>query len=383
MWRRGFETAGVRWSPRQVPYLDDRRGYAMPELRKDPVIGRWVIIAVERAKRPQAFVRPPEERKSGFCPFCPGNESLTPPEVLAYRHPGTERDAPGWWLRCVPNKFPALECDGQIRRQGDGMYDKMNGIGAHEVVIETTEHNASMADYTQAQTEEILWAYRDRILELRKDSRFRYVIIFKNHGRQAGASLDHPHSQVIALPIVPKRVQEEILGSQRHYEYKDRCVFCDMLDQETKDRARLVEENSQFVAFEPFASRFPFETWVLPRRHESHFCSIDKDGVGSLAEILGRTLRRIKQVLNDPPYNYIIHTSPFDEGPLPHYHWHIEIIPKLTQVAGFEWGTGFYINPTPPEQAAQFLQQVRLDSEIAGNPAEASEDDLAGRLAIH
>lgn len=333
----------------------------MPELRKDPIIGRWVIIATERAQRPSAFTTKPEEKKGGFCPFCIGNEEHTPPEVLAYRPPDTLKDTKGWWLRVVPNKFPALQIEGQIKRVGEGMYDKMNGIGAHEVVIESPDHVLDLADQPESGVEEVIWAFRDRMIDLRKDPRFRYILIFKNHGRDAGASLDHPHSQIIALPIVPKRVQEELAGSMKYYDYKERCVFCDIINQELKDKIRIVDENESFVSFNPFASRFPFETWIIPKRHEIYFNDIQKNGVIDLAKILKNTLKKIKDTLQNPPYNFIIHTTPFDEGAAPYYHWHIEIMPKLTKVAGFEWGTGFYINPVPPEDAAKYLSEFGKD----------------------
>lgn len=331
----------------------------MPELRKDPIIGRWVIIATERAKRPSAYTIKTEQKKGGFCPFCPGNETHTPPEVLSYRPGDTKKNTPGWWIRVVPNKFPALQVEGQPKRMGLGMFDKMNGIGAHEVIVETPEHDLSIADLPNKQIQEILWAYRDRSIELRKDKRFRYILIFKNHGREAGASLDHPHSQLIALPIVPKRVQEEVAGAKKYFDYKERCVFCDIINQELDDNLRIVSENDNFLSFLPFASRFPFETWIIPKEHDCYFNDLQKNGVINLARILKETLRKIKYTLNDPPYNFLIHTTPSETGSAPYYHWHIEIIPKLTHVAGFEWGTGFYINPTPPEDAAKYLSEVR------------------------
>ena len=334
----------------------------MPELRKDPILGRWVIIATERAKRPAAFIQKSEQKKGGFCPFCFGNETHTPPEVLSYRPAGSKKDSPGWWVRVVPNKFPALQVEGQPKRMGMGMYDKMNGVGAHEVVIESPDHSISLADMTDKQVEEVIWAYRDRSIELRKDSRFRYILIFKNHGREAGASLDHPHSQIIALPVIPKRVQEEESGSSKYYDYKERCVFCDMINQELNDNLRIVAENDTFLSFLPFASRFPYETWIIPKHHEAFFNDIQKNGVSDLARILRQTLRKIKYTLGDPPYNYLIHTPPFETGAAPRYHWHIEIIPKLTSVAGFEWGTGVYINPTPPEDAAVYLAENEAPS---------------------
>lgn len=343
----------------------------MPELRKDPVLGRWVIIATERGKRPTDFASGKEVVKAGFCPFCEGNEDKTPPEVLAYRDPSTRPNTPGWWLRCVPNKFPALSVEGDLDRRGEGMYDLMNGVGAHEVLIETPEHDASFARYAQRQVEEIIWSWRDRVMELRKDIRFHYILIFKNHGREAGASLDHPHTQLIAIPIVPKRVREEMQGAHQYYDFKERCVFCDIIKQEIASGLRVVEENQHFVAFAPFASRFPFETWILPKRHESHFENLQKTDVVELSQILRNTLKRISDLLDDPPYNFIVHTSPLNEQALPHFHWHIEVMPKLTKVAGFEWGTGFYINPTPPEDAARFLRGE-------GPTPEAASPDVSG-----
>jgi UDPglucose--hexose-1-phosphate uridylyltransferase len=336
----------------------------MPELRKDPIIGRWVIIATERQKRPVVFHTRPEEKKSGFCPFCAGNESSTPPEVLSYRPANTEKDKPGWWLRVVPNKFPALMIEGEPNRVGEGMYDRMNGIGAHEVVIETPKHDLSIGDMSEREVEEIIWAFRDRTIELHKDKRFRYILIFKNQGRNAGATLDHPHSQIIALPVVPKRVQEEVSGAAKYYEYKERCVYCDIVYQERKDRVRIVEESDRFLAFIPFASRFPYEACVIPKSHESYFNDIQKNGVADLGKVLRSLIKRYKEVLGDPDYNFMIHSTPFEDGPLPYYHWHMEVMPRLTTVAGFEWGTGFYINPVPPEDAAAELTQYIVKAAV-------------------
>ncbi len=329
----------------------------MPQFRKDPIIGRWVIISIERAKRPMDYTSQPRVKPAGMCPFCPGNEDKTPPEVLAYREPGKSKDSEGWWLRVVPNKYPALRVEGQVERMGDGMYDTMNGIGAHEVIIESPEHESSFGTYSQRQVEEIIWAYRDRAIELKKDRRFRYVLIFKNHGRESGASIEHPHTQLIAMPIVPKRVNEEMNGSERYYRFKERCIFCDIIRQETMTANRIIDENEEFIAICPFASRFPFETWILPKKHQSHFDKLERHQVVLMGQMMSTTLGKIERTLSDPPYNFMIHTSPTNETSTPSYHWHIEIIPKLTHVAGFEWGTGFYINPTPPEQAAHFLRE--------------------------
>ncbi len=332
----------------------------MPELRKDPVIGRWVIISTERGKKPSDFSEPQPAQRRGFCPFCPGNEDKTPPEVLAFRDDGSAPNTPGWRVRVVPNKFPALQIEGSLGRKGEGLYDKMNGIGAHEVFIETTDHELELGDLDVDHIESVLWAFRERMLDLKRDRRFRYILVFKNQGEAAGASLEHSHTQLIATPIIPKRVQEELEGSLKYYSLKERCVFCDIVDQELSQGSRLVCENAGFVSFEFFASRFPFETWVLPREHHSAYEEMPPGSYRELAMCLKDTLVRLKRALNAPPYNLIFHTAPLNEPRLEHFHWHIEILPKLTKVAGFEWGSGFYINPTPPEEAAAYLKQIEI-----------------------
>lgn len=337
----------------------------MPELRRDPVIGRWVIIATERAKRPSDYNVDPEPERGKLCPFCPGEESKTPSEVLAYAPPGRKKNEPGWWLRVVPNKFPALKVEGSRNRHGDGMYDLMDGIGAHEVLIESPDHTKEVSELPLQAVEDIFWAFRDRIIDLRQDARFEYILVFKNKGAAAGASLAHPHSQLIATPMVPVRVEQEMSGALDYYEYKERCVYCDMILQELAQNKRIIAQNDFFIAFEPYAPRFPFETWLLPKHHESHFEDISKHDVTSLSSIMKEVLGKLKVALDDPAFNFSIHNSPLKSQPLPHYHWHIEIIPKLYKVAGFEWGTGFYINPTPPEEAAQFLNHTQLSPKEA------------------
>jgi UDPglucose--hexose-1-phosphate uridylyltransferase len=332
----------------------------LPELRKDPITGRWVIIATDRAKRPGDFIRetvPPAVAK--VCPFDSGNERKTPPEILAYRNSGG-RDEPGWRVRVVPNKFPVLGIEGELNRTGEGMYDKMNGIGAHEVIIETPDHGAIMCDMPERQIEEVLWAFKERVNDLKRDQRFRYILLFRNYGEAAGASLEHPHSQLIALPVIPKRVKEEVDGAKLFYDLKERCIFCDIVREESAAGARLVIDTDRFIAIEPYAPRFPFETWILPKRHASHFEDSDAPTLQNLAWILRSTLRKLDRALERPAYNFVVHSAPVQDAPLPHYHWHFEIIPKLTKVAGFEWGTGFYINPTSPEESARFLRDAGI-----------------------
>ncbi len=330
----------------------------MPELRKDPIIGRWVIVSTERGKRPSSFGAPEKKKTGGFCPLCPGNEDKTPPEVFAYRSHGSHPDTPGWSLRVVPNKFPALMVEGDLDRRGEGIYDKMNGVGAHEVIVECEDHNDTPASISLSHFEKVLLAYRERINELYKDSRFKYVSVFRNQGEAAGASLAHPHSQLIALPVVPKRLTEELEGAREYFNYKERCVYCDIIRQEREQTVRIIGENEDFLSFAPFASRFPFESWVIPRRHRSSFEDTPESYYASLAEIFSDVLKRLNMSLEDPPYNFILHTSPGHERVNDYYHWHFEIIPRVTKVAGFEWGSGFYINPTSPEDAAEFLRET-------------------------
>lgn len=304
--------------------------------------------------------------RGGFCPFCYGNESKTPPEILAFRPnsngaPPPQKDSPGWTVRVVPNKFPALGIEGNLNRQAEGMFDKMNGIGAHEVIIETPEHTQTLATMPAKRIEDVLWAFRDRILDLRQDKRFKYILLFKNHGEAAGASLEHSHSQLIALPILPRRVVEELEGAKQYFIYKERCVFCDVIRQELDTAVRVVAENESFVTLAPYAPRFPFETWILPKRHESAFENSSSQMFRDLSYALKTLLIKADRVLDNPAYNMIIHTSPVQEPEQEHYHWHIEFMPKLTKTAGFEWGTGFYINPTPPEEAAKFLREASVE----------------------
>ncbi len=331
----------------------------MPELRKDPISGRWVIISIERGKRPADFVSPSHKRKAGgFCPFCPSNEHTAPPEILAFRPASTPPNSPGWTLRVVPNKFPALQIQGDLAKMGEGVFDKMNGIGAHEVIIETPDHQLSLSTMTQRAVEDVLWAYHFRLSDLKKDRRLKYGLVFKNEGEAAGSTLEHTHSQLIALPIVPKAVREEMESAKKYFDNKERCIFCDIINQELSSDKRVIYENDRYIAVSPFAPRDPFETWILPKSHESSFFPPDKS-FSSLAEVLQRILRQLDAVLDTPPYNFILHTSPFSEESNDYYHWHFEILPRLTRRAGFEWGSGFYINPTPPEEATKIMREAK------------------------
>lgn len=331
----------------------------MREFRRDPIMGRWVIISSERAKRPFAFSKYEREKNDiEECPFCWGNEKFTPPEIVAYRQPGTQKDTPGWWVRVVPNKYPALRVEGEVLKQAEGIYDKITGIGAHEVIIETQYHDKDISELELQYVEDVFKIYKERILDLKKDIRFEYILIFKNCGLIAGATLSHPHSQLIAMPMVPVRIKQELSGALRYYEYKERCVFCDIINYELQQNIRIVIENDDFVAVCPYASRFPFEVWILPKRHKSAYEEIHYNELKNLAAIMQTVNKKLNIALENPPYNYLLHTSPLKESDLKHYHWHFEIIPKLSGVGGFEWGTGFYINSISPEEATKFLQEI-------------------------
>ncbi len=340
----------------------------MPELRKDPVVGRWVIVTTERGKRPSEFVQQRVELvDAARDPFAEGNEQHTPPEVFAFRDPHSQPNGTGWQVRVVPNKFPALRIEGDLDKEGQGIYDKMNGVGAHEVIIETPNPSLQLEQQPVEGVARVIETYKIRMLDLLQDTRLRYILVFRNFGPQAGANIAHPHSQLIAMPVTPKRVKEKLASAMQYYGYKERSIYGDILRQELKEGTRLVYENDGFVAFCPFASRFPFEVMIMPQRQSACFQDIQSNEIMFLADVLKVTLQKLAKALNQPQYNYIITTSP---ARYPHagywgtidqdFRWHIEILPRLTLIAGFEVGTGFYINPTPPEEAARYLREIPL-----------------------
>jgi UDPglucose--hexose-1-phosphate uridylyltransferase len=341
----------------------------MPELRKDPILGRWVIISTERARRPDQFhAEYPRPASSTPCPFCEGHESQTPPEIYALRPQESLPNKPGWELRVVPSIAPFLRIEGDIERRGKGIYDVMSGVGAHEIVVETNQHIANIADLPDTQIAKVITCYIDRMNDLEKDRRFKYILVFKNYGWSAGGGhTEHARSQMIATPVTPKRVKEELLGARHYYDYHERCIYCDLIKQELESKSRLILDIDGFIAVAPFAARFPFEVWILPKKHSCDFVKLPPEQRLDLGRILKKVLSKIKKGLNDPPYNYILHTAPLRRPKVGYwksidedYHWHIEIMPRLTRVAGFEWGTGFYICPFPPEDAAQFLREIEV-----------------------
>ncbi len=339
----------------------------MSELRYDPVKRSWVIIAAERILRPTMQLRRESlPSPGGGCPFCPGNEDKTPPEIRLLPEPGGK----GWRVRVVPNKFPALAVETHPQRMGRGLYDVVTGFGAHEVIIETPRHDQQMVDLPLDHLRDVFLVYRERLADLMRDERFRYIMIFKNHLSEAGATLEHPHTQMIGMPVTPNMIATELLSSREYYSHKERCLFCDIVAQEMAENERLVSQGERFVVYTPFASSFPFELRIVPRQHGHDFTLADDETLRHLAATVKETLARLRKVLNDPPFNFIIHTSPPTNrragkpeywGSIDRdYHWHMELVPRLTKIAGFEWGTGFYINPVRPEEAARALREAEL-----------------------
>ena len=341
----------------------------MSELRWDPLKEHWVIIATERGRRPRDFHMERVTPDSDVCPFCYGFEGKTPPEIFSIRNYG-EPNNPGWQVRVIPNKYPALRVEGEVKSRGYGLYDVRDGIGAHEVIVETPDHFKGMADFTPAEITNVLFAYRARLLDLRNDFRLRHLVLFKNHGAQAGATLSHSHSQLIAVPLTPPVAAKELRVCREFYESHERCIFCDLIEFELKEGVRVVSESADFVVLAPYAACFPFELRLYPKLHAHDFALMNDRQLSEMGAIMKDMLMRMKVVLKDPAYNFILHTAPplqsrpgkpeywgsltFD------YHWHLELVPRLTQIAGFEWGTGFFINPTSPEETAVFLRDAEI-----------------------
>ncbi len=335
----------------------------MSEIRKDYVTDTWVVISEERARRPKDYIRTHLKLQNGTCVFCEGNEKQTPPEIYAFRSAGSMPDSPGWWIRTVPNKFPALRIEGKQERVTSSVFSSMNGIGCHEVIVESPAHDKPIALLPAIQVREVIEMYKFRLADLSKDRRFKYIIIFENHGAEAGASLEHPHSQVIATPIIPVHVASELRGADNFFtDMGGECIFDNIISEELKAGKRVVFQNSSFVCITPFASKYPYEMMILPRRHMPNFTDISESEVNDLAEMLRKCFNSLYTLLDDPPYNFYIHTAPVNGRDYLFYHWHLEITPRVSRLAGFERGTGFYINTLSPETAAQMLAGEQSES---------------------
>lgn len=334
------------------------------ELRKDPLLGRWVAV-LNQSKAPSEYAFLPEEASEKDCIFCAGREAELPGEIMSMSGPGTEKHSIRWWTRVVPNISPVFRVEGELGRKGEGMYDKMNSIGANEIIIESPYHAVRPEDIGIDQMAKVIMTYKDRMADLEKDPRLRYTLIYKNSGLSAGAAYSHPLSQLASTPVIPKRVKEELDGAKQYFAYKERCIFCDIIKEELRSGNRIIIETRSFIAFCPYASKFPFESWIAPKRHNCAFQDIRADEIEDMAFILSAVLKKLRAIFNGVPFNYFIHSAP-NRIPRKNYwhtlgedfHWHLEIMPRLLSTSGFEWGSGFYILPTSPENAAKYLMEV-------------------------
>jgi UDPglucose--hexose-1-phosphate uridylyltransferase len=332
----------------------------MPELRHNVLTREWVVIATERAKRPEDFAKKKKEKKVlpahvPTCPFCPGNEKMTPPETYVVPDTGS------WRVRVTPNKFAALSYEGERRRWIQGIRRTVSGVGIHEVIIETPDHSKSTALLEDAQVETIIQAYLNRFMFASRDPRIEQVTLFKNHGEAAGTSLEHSHSQMIAAPVITAQHRDRLINALKHFDEFGECIFCRVLDQELKEGTRIVHESDHFVAFVQFAALSPFSMLIMPRRHMACFSEITDAEAADLARTLRRTLGKLYYGLDDPDFNYSIRTAPADNAGVKYYHWYVSIIPRLTKLAGFELGSGMFINVSLPEENASFLRGIKVD----------------------
>lgn len=338
----------------------------MPELRKDLLTDNWVIIAEERGGRPKDYSRQHGwEESPQDCPFEPGHESMTPSEIDTIQSNG--RDDSDWLVRVVPNKYNALSPDETPTQHVDGLFQRMNATGSHEVVIETPEHSLEISEFSKDQMGHVIDMFQRRLDRLLEDKRFQFVQIFRNEGREAGASLVHPHSQILAFPFIPLWIRDRLRASYQHFSTHENCILCDLTEQELEAESRLIEVNSSFIVLSPYAARYPFETWIIPRNHSHDFRKMNTEEKSRLAEVLPRTTERLNGVLEDPPFNILHHTAPKvgNKDDLPdylthlsdHFHWHMEIIPRLKQTAGLELATDTHINTVSPETAAEEMKQ--------------------------
>jgi len=329
----------------------------MSILRQDPTTKDWVIIATDRGKRPDDFHRAAVESAlptyDPSCPFCPGQESLTPTDILRYP-PDSPRD---WRLRVVPNKYAAVGLNVEPYRKEDGhFFREMGGVGHHEVIIETPQHNQSLSRMTSHDVEVVLQACHQRYCALKQDPQVKSIVVFKNHGEQAGTSLIHPHSQIVGTPVAPLLIRKKYEVAISHYDDTGRCLYRDLIDAERSTALRVLFESTRFVVFHPFASRVPFETWIAPKYEEATFGHVEPGHLAELADVLRRTLKTLDDALGDPDFNYILHSAPPEDDTKHYFLWHIQILPRLTTIAGFELGSGIFINTILPEDAATHLK---------------------------
>jgi len=331
------------------------------EIRQDPTTKEWVIIASERRKRPSDFVHQvPRPEKPPFvssCPFCPGNESMTPPAVLSYPDSNTG----SWQIRVFTNRFPAVTTEGSTTRQIEhGCFLSMEGVGCHEVIVETPVHNKPLALMNDLEVAEVLRAYRQRYDAMAQTPNIKSIIVFKNHGLAAGTSLEHPHSQLVATAIVPRHMRMQYEVAISYYDDSGRCLYSDLTARELEAGTRIIMETESFVVFHPFASHRPFETWIMPKTNQASFSQASEEDIQHLAQVLRITLLKLYRGLDNPDFNLVIDSAPVGEERADFYQWHLRIIPRISEAAGFEIGSGIFINTALPEETARFMRDLRV-----------------------
>ncbi len=331
----------------------------MPELRYNVITRDWVIIATERAKRPDQFKRTVPRKAMPVhdpkCPFCPGNEKMTPSATYMVPMDGA------WRVRVTPNKFAAVSREGERKRTVQGIKRTITGVGIHEVIVETPEHNRTTALLSDSDAETLIETYLNRFKAASDDPRVEQVTIFKNHGEAAGTSLEHPHSQLIATPVITTQLRDRLFSALDHFDEYGECIFCRVLDQELKEQIRIILETEHFVSYIPFADLTPFSLLIMPRRHMACFNEMNDAEAADLARILRRILLKLYRGLGDPDYNYVVRTAPTENMGVKYYHWYVSVIPRLTRMAGFEMGSGMFINVSLPEENASFLREMSVE----------------------
>ena len=330
----------------------------MPEIRYNIVTREWVIIATERATRPEDFAKPNVRRAvpaayEAACPFCPGNEAMTPAETMRMPRIGL------WQVRVTPNKFAALDENAELIRRSNGLQRTISGAGRHEVIIETPAHDKTLALLDEREMDRVIETYQRCYARVTEDPRVAHATLFKNHGERAGTSLEHSHSQIVGTPIIPPQVRERMETALRFYDETGDCIICSLMADELVDQVRVVELNDDFVAFVPFAAMSPFHMWIFPIRHAATFPEASDPELASLARMMRSVLRRVYYGLENPDFNLSVRTPPREANGMKYYHWYLSITPRVTRIAGFEIGSGMYINTSLPEKSAEFLRGIQ------------------------
>jgi UDPglucose--hexose-1-phosphate uridylyltransferase len=344
----------------------------MSELRFDPIKSRWVIIDPDHPIRMDREPQASPSESAATCPLCPAHENACGNNLFMVPAKGgaqSDNGCPPWSVRVVPNGRPVLRTEEVLLRRGKGLYDVISGTGAHEVIVETPEHGPQLADLSVENIRDVFRAARARFHDLRRDTRLRYHLFIRSQGVEAGARIDHSHSQILATPEIPPNIRTELSNARYYHRRKERCIFCDLIREELEDTTRVVLDADRYVAFAPFASARPFELWLFPKRHASDFADSDDEELLHLASAVKDLCITLRDALEDPPFTLSLHTAPpmhprpgepstWDSLPYD-WHWHIEIVPRITRITGFDWDTGFSVNPVEPEQAAAFLRHGR------------------------